>query len=227
MSERFEQGAAAVVDAVAERGIVPVVELQSAGDAKPLVEALLAAGLDVVEITLRTAAGLDGIRVAREAYPNALVGAGTVRTTADAAAVLDAGAAFVVSPGLNPEIVELCRSRGVCVLPGTCTPTEVDAAVRAGADAVKFFPAEAMGGTAFLKALAGPFRDVRFVPTGGINAANLADYLRLPQVIACGGSWMVAPALLREGRYGDVERLTREALAIVRGVRDEKGGSDG
>jgi 2-dehydro-3-deoxyphosphogluconate aldolase/(4S)-4-hydroxy-2-oxoglutarate aldolase len=218
---------AAVVETVATRGVVPVVELESLDDARPLVEALLAGGLDVIEITLRTAAGLEAIHVARQAYPEALVGAGTVRTASDATAVLDAGATFVVSPGLNSEIVEFCRSRGVCVMPGACTPTEVDNAVQAGADAVKFFPAEAMGGPAFLGALAGPFRDVHFVPTGGINAGNLADYLRLPQVIACGGSWMVGPALVRERRFGEVERLTREALKIVTNVRNEGGGSVG
>lgn len=112
-------------------------------------------------------------------------------------------------------------------MPGVCTPTEVDAAVRAGVDVVKFFPAEAMGGTGFLKALGGPFRDVRFVPTGGINAANLADYLRLSQVLACGGSWMVAPALLRERQFDNIERLTQEALAIVRAVREERQDSVG
>jgi 2-dehydro-3-deoxyphosphogluconate aldolase/(4S)-4-hydroxy-2-oxoglutarate aldolase len=225
MRDRAVIESAAVLEAVGARGVIPVVELEAVDDMEPLMEALLAAGLDVVEVTLRTPAGLEAIRVARRTHPSALVGGGTVRTVSQAVEVLDAGADFVVSPGLNEEIVEACLARDVCVMPGVCTPTEVDAAVRAGVEVVKFFPAEAIGGTGFLKALAGPFRDVRFVPTGGITAANLAEYLRLPQVLACGGSWMVARSLLRERRFDDIERVTREALAIVQAVREE--GRDG
>lgn len=133
--------------------------------------------------------------------------------------MVDEGAEFVVSPGTNPEVLDVCRSLGVPALPGICTPTEIDAAVRAGAKVVKFFPAEAMGGVIFLKALAAPFRDVLFVPTGGINQGNLRDYLSLPDVLACGGSWLVAPSLLAEGRFDQVEALTREAVAVVTEVR--------
>src|SRR5439155_6362564 len=150
--------------------------------------------------------------------PDALVGAGTVRSAEDARRVIEQGAQFVVSPGTNPDVLDVCGS-GVPAVPGVCTPTEVDAAVRAGASTVKFFPAEAMGGVGFLKALAGPFRDVSFVPTGGVNASNLAEYLRLPGVIACGGTWLVAPALLAEKRFDRIERLAREAVAIVADVR--------
>jgi len=202
-----------------ETGVVPVVELASVGLAAPLLEALLAGGLGVAEITLRTEAGLPAIGLLREAYPDALIGAGTVRTMEDARRVVDAGAQFVVSPGTNPELVELCCSLEVTVLPGACTPTEIDTAVRAGASAVKFFPAEAMGGLPVLRALAGPYRDVRFVPTGGISAANLGDYLAAAQVLACGGSWMVAPKLLAAGDFNQVERLARESLRIVAEVR--------
>jgi len=208
-----------VLDSLAAVGVVPVVELESTDQAGPLLEALLAGGCGIAEITLRSNAALDAIRALRESYPEALIGAGTVRSLEAAGAVVDAGAQFVVSPATNPELIGFCRSAGVPVLPGSCTPTEVDAAVRAGADAVKFFPAEAMGGIPVLKALAGPFRDVSFVPTGGIDASNLADYLGLPNVLACGGSWMVAPALLAEQRFDRIEALTREAVSIAANVR--------
>ncbi|MDX6439381.1 MAG: 2-dehydro-3-deoxyphosphogluconate aldolase / (4S)-4-hydroxy-2-oxoglutarate aldolase [Gaiellaceae bacterium] len=200
-------------------GIVPVVELAAAGDAPFLIDALAAAGLPVVEVTLRTGAALLAIATLRRSHPDVLVGAGTVRSAADAGAVIEAGAQFVVSPGLDLEVIELCRNYGVLAMPGACTPTEVDAATRAGAKLVKFFPAEAIGGVAFLKALTAPFRDVSFVPTGGINASNLADYLRVPQVVACGGSWMVAPQLINERRFDRIEVLAREATAIVAEVR--------
>ena len=148
-----------------------------------------------------------------------LLKGGTVLTLDSAAQVVETGAQFVVSPSTNPELIAYCRSEGIPVFPGAATPTEVDAAMRAGADAVKFFPAEAMGGIPVLKALAGPFRDVAFVPTGGINESNLADYLELPNVLACGGTWLVAPALLAEKRFDRIEALTRDAVAIAARVR--------
>jgi Entner-Doudoroff aldolase len=204
-----------VLERLSAVGVVPVVELASADDAAPLLEALLAGGCGVAEIALRSDAALEAIRTLRESYPEALIGAGTVRSLGAAGAVVDAGAQFVASPATNPELIGFCRSAGVPVFPGACTPTEVDAGVRAGADVVKFFPAEAMGGIRVLKALAGPFRDVSFVPTGGIDESNLADYLRLPNVVACGGSWMVTPALAAERRFDRIEVLTREAVSIA------------
>jgi 2-dehydro-3-deoxyphosphogluconate aldolase/(4S)-4-hydroxy-2-oxoglutarate aldolase len=215
----IEKGAATVLDRLVAFGVVPVVELDSIEDAEPLLEALTTAGLPAAEITLRTAVGFEAIGALRGSHPDALIGAGTVRSLEDARRVIGAGAEFVVAPCTNPIVIEFCARAGVPVVPGACTPTEVDSAVRAGAALVKFFPAEAMGGVAFLKALAGPFRDVRFVPTGGINVENLADYLRVPQVAACGGSWMVAPPLVREQRFDEVEALARRALEIVAEVR--------
>ena len=198
---------------VAEVGLLPVVELPDVKLAEPLFEALSAGGLPAAEITLRTAAGLEGIRLLVEAYPTGFIGAGTVRTVEDAARVIDAGARFVVCPGTDPEVVAYCCEREVLVMPGVCTPTEVQAALRAGAaPLLKFFPAEASGGVPFLKALAGPFGEVRFVPTGGINAANLETYLRLPasgrvrreldgdQGPASGGRLRQDPGLDRPGR---------------------------
>jgi len=212
---RLAHTPAEIPSEIAALRVVPVLELGSVEDAFPLVEALCRGGLPIAEITLRSEAGREAIPRLRQAYPDVLIGAGTVRSAEDVRWVVDAGAAFVVSPATNPELIEFCRALRIPVLPGACTPTEVDAAVRAGAEVVKFFPAEAMGGVAFLKALAGPFRDVSFVPTGGIGPGNLAEYLRLPQVLACGGSWMVAPRLLAERRFDLVEQLAREAIEIA------------
>jgi 2-dehydro-3-deoxyphosphogluconate aldolase / (4S)-4-hydroxy-2-oxoglutarate aldolase len=205
--------------AFAEVGVVPVVELRDPDQAAALIDALTAGGCPIAEITLRSDAGLEAIGALRRSHPDALIGAGTVLTLDAAAQVVEAGARFVVSPATNPELIAFCRSAGVPVFPGAATPTEVDSAVRAGADAVKFFPAEAMGGIAVLKALAGPFRGISFVPTGGINESNLADYLTLPNVLACGGTWLVAPALLAEERFDRIEALTREAVEIAARVR--------
>ena len=212
-------GASEILSRIATLGLVPVVELKAADEASRLLDALAGGGLPAAEITLRTNAGLAAIGALRRSHPDALVGAGTVRSADDARQVIEQGAQFVVSPGTDLEVLEVCRSLGVPAVPGVCTPTEVETAVRAGAKVVKFFPAEAMGGVAFLKALGGPFRDVSFVPTGGINASNLADYLRLRGVIACGGTWMVAPALLAEKRFDRIEQLAREAVGIVAEVR--------
>ncbi|HTV12234.1 MAG TPA: bifunctional 4-hydroxy-2-oxoglutarate aldolase/2-dehydro-3-deoxy-phosphogluconate aldolase [Acidimicrobiales bacterium] len=204
---------------VSELGIMPVVELVNVRQAEPMFEALCAAGLPAAEVTLRTAAGLEAVRILAKAFPEGFIGAGTVRSRQDAAAVIDAGAQFVVSPGTDAEVVALCCQNDVLAMPGVCTPTEIQAALRAGAALLKFFPAEPLGGVSFLKALAGPFREVRFVPTGGINANNLADYLGLAQVAACGGSWMVAPGLLAEANFHRVQDLAAEAVAIVAGAR--------
>lgn len=202
-------------------GILPVVELASLSEAEPLLDALSAAGLPVAEITLRTSAGVAALSTLRASHPEALIGAGTVRSLEDAQRVIEAGAQFVVSPATNPDVIEFCLARGVLIVPGACTPTEVDLAQRTGTKVIKFFPAEAIGGAAFLEALAGPFRDVRFLPTGGISPTNLAGYLRLPEVIACGGSWLVRPSLLAEGQFDRVEALAREALQIVAEVRGD------
>jgi 2-dehydro-3-deoxyphosphogluconate aldolase/(4S)-4-hydroxy-2-oxoglutarate aldolase len=177
---------------VAEIGLLPVVELPDLKLAEPLFEALSAGGLPAAEITLRTAAGLDGIRLLVEAFPTGFIGAGTVRSVEDAARVIDAGARFVVCPGTDPELVAYCCERQVLVMPGVCTPSEIQAALRAGAAP-----------------------QLKFVPTGGINAANLETYLSLPQVAACGGSWMVTKALLAERDFVKIRDLTAQAVGIV------------
>lgn len=207
------QGSA--IQRITRLGVLPVLDLPSVEVAIPVAEALIAGGLDAVEITLRTDAGLEGIEAVRLAYPELLVGAGTVRTADAAERALDAGAAFVVSPGTSVDVIERCAAADTMVLPGACTPSEVETARRAGAGTLKFFPAEPMGGTDYLQALAAPFPEITFVPTGGIGPANLASYLRLPNVVACGGSWMVNNGLVTEGRFARIEQLAREAVQLA------------
>lgn len=214
---------AAAAEALEERlraaGVVPVVELPEAGLAAPLAEALLAGGLSCVEITFRTPAARAGLAAIRRAFPEILLGAGTVLDEEQLAAAVDAGADFAVAPGTSPEVIRAALDRGLPLLPGTCTPSDVEAARRLGLRLLKFFPAEPIGGAAYLQALCGPYRDVRFVPTGGITPATLPGYLALPQVVACGGSWMVKPNLVRAGDWNRVTSLAAEAVALVAAAR--------
>jgi 2-dehydro-3-deoxyphosphogluconate aldolase/(4S)-4-hydroxy-2-oxoglutarate aldolase len=198
--------------AVAAQRVLPVVTIEDAGDAHELGAALQAAGASTVEITFRSAAAAATIEVL--AGQGLVVGAGTVRSAEQAEEAAAAGASFAVSPGLDREVVERCADVGLTPLPGIATASELTAALALGISTVKLFPAEVVGGTALIRALAAPFPDARFVPTGGLNAENAASYLELPQVLAIGGSWMVAPALLSAGRWDEVERLTREALEL-------------
>ncbi len=200
-------------------GIVPVVEVEDSRQAEELFAALSAGGIAAAEITLRTLDGAAALEQLIHRHPDALLGAGTVRTLDDARRVVALGASFVVSPGTDEEMIDYCVAHDVLVLPGVCTPTEVLRALRAGARLLKFFPAEAAGGVDYLKALSGPFRDVSFVPTGGISEANLESYLRLEQVAACGGSWMASPELLAAGKFDEITRLARRAVDIVEAVR--------
>ena len=200
-------------------GVLPVVEIDDAGAAVPLAEALLAGGIGCAEITFRTGAAAAAIAAIRRAVPGMLVGAGTVLTADQVDVARDAGAAFLVSPGLGTSVVRRAAEVGLPIIPGTCTPTEVQAALETGSRVVKFFPAEAAGGIPYLRALAGPFRDVAFVPTGGIDAGNLADYLAAPGVIACGGSWLVRREWIRAGDFAPVTAAAREAARIVARAR--------
>ncbi|MCW3001510.1 MAG: eda [Conexibacter sp.] len=204
---------------IERHGVLPVVEVGTVDDATHLLGALAAGGLPVAEITLRTPAGVDAIRALRRSHPDALIGAGTVRSVRDAQRVIEADAEFVVSAVTDPDVIAVCHAAGVPIVPGACTPNELAAAARAGVGVVKFFPAQAMGGTGFLKALTGPFPDVRFMPSGGVSTANIAEYLRLPQVLACGASWIVAPHLIAARRFDRIEELAREAVALVAEVR--------
>jgi 2-dehydro-3-deoxyphosphogluconate aldolase/(4S)-4-hydroxy-2-oxoglutarate aldolase len=198
-------------------GIVPVVRIEKTEDALPLGNALCEGGLPLAEITFRTAAAEDVIRTLTERVPELIVGAGTVLTIEQAGKAIRAGARFIVSPGFNPKIVSFCREQGVPVIPGVNSPTQIEAAMECGLRDLKFFPAEESGGAAFLKAVAAPYEGIRFIPTGGINAANLISYLSLKNVIACGGSWMVKTELISAGKFEEITRLTREAVRILLG----------
>jgi 2-dehydro-3-deoxyphosphogluconate aldolase/(4S)-4-hydroxy-2-oxoglutarate aldolase len=203
-----------------EKRIIPAATVASPEQGLALAEALLAGGLDVVEFTFRTEGAAGAIRRVLAKHPSMLVGAGTVLTEAQFDAAVEAGARFVVAPGLNTELVARAATRGVPFIPGVMTPTEVDRAIRAGSNLLKFFPSEAMGGVAVLKALAGPFKHtgVKFVPTGGVDETNLRSYLDVPVVAAVGGSWMVSQKLVEGRDWGAITRLTREALEIVGGA---------
>jgi 2-dehydro-3-deoxyphosphogluconate aldolase/(4S)-4-hydroxy-2-oxoglutarate aldolase len=209
-----------IVERVGEIGIVPVVSLPKLEHAAPLAESLLAGGLPCAEITFRTAAAAESIAQISAKFPELLVGAGTVLTTEQAGDAIDAGAKFIVSPGTNPVVVDYCLSNGVTIFPGVCTPTEIEAALAKGLDVLKFFPAEPMGGVKFLQAICAPYRQARFIPTGGIDTKNIGQYLALPQVVACGGSWMVKPELFEAGDFAKVRQLAGEAVALVRELRE-------
>ncbi len=207
------------LERIAASGIVPVVRIERAEDAPALARALSDAGLPCIEITFRSEVAAAAIRAIRVEVPGILVGAGTIVSTAQLDTAIAAGAMFVVSPGLQVEVVRACQDRGIPVLPGVFTPTEVIGAMDLGLSAVKLFPASSAGGPAYLRALAGPFPTMRFVPTGGIEAADLEEYLGVPSVLAVGGSWMVRPAHLAARDWAEVGRLAREARAAVETVR--------
>lgn len=204
-----------VLERIGAARLLPVVVLDRAEDAAPLARALLAGGLGVAEVTFRTEAAAAAIAAIATEVPEMLVGAGTVLTEAQVDAAVDAGAAFLVTPGFNPAVVARAKARGVVIVPGVNNPTGVEQALAAGLSLVKFFPAEPSGGVSFIKALTGPYGGMRFVPTGGVGPANLASYLAIPAVVACGGSWMVDPALIRAGDFDRIAALTSEAVALA------------
>lgn len=200
-------------------GIVPVVVLNDAKDALPLAERLVNGGLPCAEVTFRTAAAEESIRQMAKAYPDMIIGAGTVLTCEQADRAIDAGAKFIVSPGFNPKVTEYVLKRGVPMTPGVCTPTEIEAALQFDLDVLKFFPAEPSGGLKMIKALCAPYVGLNFMPTGGINADNVRDYLKYERIVACGGSWMVSGSLVKEGKFDEIENMVREAAAIVKEIR--------
>ena len=204
-----------VLARLGETRVLPVVELDTSEAALPLGKALMAGGLPVAEITFRSEAAADSIGILRERIPEMLVGAGTVLDIEQAELARRAGSQFAVTPGFNPAVVEACIETGLPILPGINNPTGVEQARGFGLDAVKFFPAEASGGVSFLKALSGPYASMRFVPTGGIGPDNLGNYLALSNVLACGGSWIVNPALVRASRFDEIARLAGEAVALA------------
>ena len=200
-------------------GIVPAVALDDVKDAENLGRALMEGGLPCAEVTFRTAAAEESIRILSEKFPEMIVGAGTVLTIEQVDRAVKAGAKFIVSPGTNPKVVDYCVKNNIPITPGTCTPSNVETALEFGLDVVKFFPAEPSGGLNFIKAIAAPYVGVKFMPTGGINAKNVRDYLAYDRIIACGGSWMVTKDLIKAGDFEQIKKLTAEAAEIVKEVR--------
>ena len=199
--------------------IVPVVVLEDAKDAKPLGEALCNGGLPCAEVTFRTEAAEESIRIMSENFPEMLVGAGTVLTTEQVDRAVAAGAKFIVSPGFDEEIVDYCLEKGITVLPGCATPSEVAKAVKRGLEVIKFFPAEQAGGLPMIKAMAAPYTMIKFMPTGGINPENVKNYLAFDKIFACGGSWMVKNTLVENQEFDKICELSKEAVAIAKSIR--------
>lgn len=206
-----------IADTLSAYRIVPVIQLDRAENAPPLAQALIRGGLPCAEITFRTEAAAASIAAVSAAYPDMFVGAGTILTAGQADAAIQAGARFLVSPGFNPTVVEHCLQKGYPILPGVCTPSEVERALSYGLTRLKFFPAEAAGGVAMIRALSAPYGMVRFMPTGGINPGNVREYLACPAVFACGGSWMVPQDKINAGRFTEIEQLTAQAAALAKG----------
>lgn len=202
---------------IQKMGIVPVIKLEDAKDAVPLAKALVEGGLPCAEITFRTAAAEESIRLMRQAYPDMLIGAGTVLTTEQVDAAVEAGATLIVSPGLNPKVVRYCVERDIPITPGCTNPSDIEAAIELGLEVVKFFPAEAAGGLPMIKAMSAPYVNMKFMPTGGISEKNLISYLDYPKIIACGGSWMVSDELIKAGDFDKITALTKQAVALMLG----------
>lgn len=210
-----------VLEQIQKIGIVPVVVLDDAKDAEPLAKALCEGGLPCAEVTFRTEAAEECIRIMSEKFPEMLVGAGTVLTTEQVDRAVAAGAKFIVSPGLNPRIVKYCVEKGILITPGCANASDIEQALENGLEVVKFFPAEPAGGLPMIKALAAPYVGVKFMPTGGISAKNVRDYLAYDRIIACGGSWMVKNDLVKAGDFAKITEMTKEAVQIVKESRGE------
>ena len=201
-----------------EIGLIPVIKIEDPADAVPLAKALIDGGLPAAEITFRTKCAAEAIRNITNTYPEMLVGAGTVLTTEQVDAAIAAGSKFLVSPGLNPKVTAYALSKGITMLPGCSNPSDIEAALELGLTTVKFFPAEAAGGLKMLKAMAAPYGQLTFMPTGGINADNLLDYLKFNKIIACGGSFMVKDDLVKEKKWDEITALTKNAVKTMLGL---------
>ncbi|WGE57400.1 bifunctional 4-hydroxy-2-oxoglutarate aldolase/2-dehydro-3-deoxy-phosphogluconate aldolase [Actinobacillus equuli] len=206
---------AQIIEKLRQLKVVPVIAVEQAEDILPLVKTLSENGLPVAEITFRSAAAEDAIRLVRQHYPEVLIAAGTVLTAEQVVKAKNAGADFVVTPGLNPTIVKLCQDLGFPITPGVNNPMSIEAALALGIDAVKFFPAEASGGVKMIKALLGPYGNLQIMPTGGISPSNIKEYLAIPNIVACGGSWFVEKSLIQAKNWDEIGRLVREVVKLV------------
>lgn len=212
-----------VASRIGELGVVPVIMIEQAEDALDLGWALIAGGLPCAEITFRTAAAAETIRRLSKDLPEILLGAGTVLSKEQAQQAHNSGAQFIVSPGLNTGVVDFCLERGIPVFPGICTPTEIDAARSKGLRVLKFFPAEPIGGLPYLKAIAAPYGDVTYIPTGGVGLSQLSGYLGFAKVLACGGSWLVQKDWLAAGQFDRVTEAATDAVNRVTEIRGVEG----
>lgn len=208
-----------ILKEISKIGIVPVVKIDNAKDAVPLADALIKGGLPCAEVTFRTAAAEEAISLMTKEFPEMLVGAGTVLTTDQVDKAVNAGAKFIVTPGFNETVVKYCVDKNIPITPGCPSTSDIEAALALGLDVVKFFPAENLGGISMIKALAAPYVGVKFMPTGGINAKNINSYLDCDKILACGGSWMVKDTLINEGKFDEIEALTKEAVANMLGFK--------
>ena len=195
--------------------VIPVIAIDNAEDIIPLGKVLAENGLPAAEITFRSDAAVEAIRLLRQAQPQMLIGAGTILNREQALVAKEAGATFVVSPGFNPNTVKACQEIGIDIIPGVNNPSTVEAALEMGLTTLKFFPAEASGGISMVKSLVGPYGDIGLMPTGGITPSNIDSYLAVPQVLACGGTWMVDKKLVENGEWDEIARLTREIVEQV------------
>ncbi|PSW17608.1 2-dehydro-3-deoxyphosphogluconate aldolase [Photobacterium sanctipauli] len=195
--------------------VIPVIQINNVEQAVPLAKTLVENGLPVAEVTFRTEAAAEAIRLMREAYPEMCIGAGTVLNAEQVDRAIEAGAEFMVAPGLNPNTVRYCQEKNVPMVPGVNNPSQVEQALELGLTFLKFFPAEASGGINMIKSLLAPYGDISFMPTGGIGKANVRDYLAVDRVLCCGGTWMVSPKLIEAGDWDEIGRLVREAVELV------------
>ena len=208
-----------VLEKIQKTGIIPVVVINDAKDAEPLAKALIEGGLPCAEVTFRTDAAEESIRIMKEKFPEMLLGAGTVLTTEQVDRAVAAGAEFIVSPGLNPRIVKYCVEKNIPITPGCANASDIEQALENGLEVVKFFPAEPAGGLKMIKALAAPYVNVKFMPTGGINEKNVREYLAYNRIVACGGSWMVKADLVKNGEFDKITEMCKECVEIVKESR--------
>ena len=204
-----------IIEQIGLHKLVPVIVIDDKDNALPLADALIKGGLPVAEVTFRTQAAKESIEQIAKQFPAMLIGAGTVLTIDQVKAAVDAGAKYIVSPGLNQKVVEYCVTNNIPITPGIATPSEIEQALELGLDVVKFFPAETLGGIKYLKAISAPYGNLKFIPTGGVDESNLPGYLQFSKVLACGGSWMVNKDLINNKQFDVVTKLTSAALSIV------------
>jgi 2-dehydro-3-deoxyphosphogluconate aldolase / (4S)-4-hydroxy-2-oxoglutarate aldolase len=205
---------------IQELGVIPIIEIEDSSIIEDVGRVLLAGGLPLTEITFRTSAAEVSIQKLTKTYPQIIVGAGTIINVSQAEEAVNSGAKFLVSPGFSEQIVEWAINHSILIIPGVATPSEILNAMDYGLSVLKYFPIEQLGGVKMLTSLAGPFKTIKFVPTGGISMSNLADYIRLPNVLACGGSWIAHKSLLKSGRFDEITQRARDAINVIRKARE-------